>query len=354
MTHHHTHNNSHDSDGDDSLNKKTSPTTMSCLYPSTIIPRLCHLQKWPDFDGYGFNLHADKSRAGQFVGKVDDGSPAEAAGLKEGDRIIEVNGVNIANENHRQVRLCHETLIMTLFFFWPPFVYNCVTVYSTLLRLEKQVVERIKAIPNETRLLVLDEESDVWCRTHGVVVRGGDPTVQVIRSNDNREGNKRQETVEAVVIHEQTPVASSTTTTANNHEEGEQPGADILSEDNSVVEESVVILGGKEVPVDVPSSSSSSLETTDNSIAVQESPSPSSFINNNHLKNNNHSSSVDDDQEMNEDDKGRRVSSSSSGLEEALQMSVQEVRRLLQQKKKHDPKKIPMDLKQKYDIISSM
>ncbi len=66
-------------------------------------PRLAHVTKWDHFDGYGFNLHAEKSRPGQFVGKVDSGSPAEAAGLREGDRIVEVNGVNISHENHKQV-----------------------------------------------------------------------------------------------------------------------------------------------------------------------------------------------------------------------------------------------------------
>ena len=78
-------------------------------------PRLCHVTKWPHFDGYGFNLHAEKTRPGQFIGKVDENSPAEKAGLIEGDRIVEVNGVNINNENH------------------------------------KQVVQRIKAVANETR-----------------------------------------------------------------------------------------------------------------------------------------------------------------------------------------------------------
>ena len=68
-------------------------------------PRLCHISKWENFEGYGFNLHADKSRPGQYIGKVDSGSPAEMAGLKEGDRIVEVNSVNIANENHKQVSL---------------------------------------------------------------------------------------------------------------------------------------------------------------------------------------------------------------------------------------------------------
>ena len=49
-------------------------------------PRLCHIRKVADFDGYGFNLHAEKNKPGQFVGKIDPGSPAEIAGLKEGDR----------------------------------------------------------------------------------------------------------------------------------------------------------------------------------------------------------------------------------------------------------------------------
>jgi len=82
--------------------------------------RLCHIIKREDFDGYGFNLHAEKGKAGQYIGKVDDNSPAEQAGLKQGDRIIEVNGVNIGNETH------------------------------------KQVVQRIKAIADEVRLLVVD------------------------------------------------------------------------------------------------------------------------------------------------------------------------------------------------------
>lgn len=66
-------------------------------------PRLCHVRKVPDFDGYGFNLHAEKGKPGQYIGKVDEGSPAEAAGLRRGDRILEVNGQSIAGETHKQV-----------------------------------------------------------------------------------------------------------------------------------------------------------------------------------------------------------------------------------------------------------
>lgn len=97
--------------------------------------RLCEIHKWDSFDGYGFNLHAEKGKPGQYIGKVDDGSPAEAAGLKEGDRIIEVNSVNIANENH------------------------------------KQVVQRIKALPDTTTLLVVDPEGDNYYRSKNIVLK---------------------------------------------------------------------------------------------------------------------------------------------------------------------------------------
>merc|ERR1712013_957766 len=66
-------------------------------------PRLCHIKKWPHFNGYGFNLHGDKNKPGQLIGKVDEGSPAEAGGLKIGDRIIEIEGVNVIGTNHKEV-----------------------------------------------------------------------------------------------------------------------------------------------------------------------------------------------------------------------------------------------------------
>ena len=72
---------------------------------SAPLPRLIHLRKWPDFDGYGFALLAEKGRAGQFVRSIDPQSPADATGLRMGDRIVEVNGVNIGSENHQQVNL---------------------------------------------------------------------------------------------------------------------------------------------------------------------------------------------------------------------------------------------------------
>lgn len=93
-------------------------------YPVPEHHRCCHVIKREDFSGYGFHLHAEKGKPGQFIGKVDPDSPAEDAGLRQGDRIIEVNNVAINQETH------------------------------------KEVVERIKALEQEVRLMVLDASQD--------------------------------------------------------------------------------------------------------------------------------------------------------------------------------------------------
>ena len=98
------------------------------------LPRNCHISKCPDFQRYGFNLHAERDSVGQFIGKIDDDSPAEAAGLREGDRIIEVNGTNIENETHQQV------------------------------------IRRIKAGGDSTKLLVVDREVDDYYKAKGTTI----------------------------------------------------------------------------------------------------------------------------------------------------------------------------------------
>ncbi|XP_060620717.2 Na(+)/H(+) exchange regulatory cofactor NHE-RF1 [Anolis sagrei] len=64
-------------------------------------PRLCQMKKGPN--GYGFNLHSDKTKPGQYIRAVDPGSPAEATGLLPQDRIIEVNGVCMEGKQHADV-----------------------------------------------------------------------------------------------------------------------------------------------------------------------------------------------------------------------------------------------------------
>ncbi|KPP69042.1 hypothetical protein Z043_112230 [Scleropages formosus] len=76
-------------------------------------PRLCCLTKGPG--GYGFHLHGEKGRTGQYIRRVEPNSPAEAAGLRAGDRVLEV-------------------------------------------------VQRIRAVEHETRLLVVDPVTDEHMR----------------------------------------------------------------------------------------------------------------------------------------------------------------------------------------------
>jgi len=64
-------------------------------------------------------MQAERGRPGQYVGKVDAGSAAEAAGLKDGDRIVEVNGSNIDHDTHKQVG--------------PPYNFRALTVEFCLI-----------------------------------------------------------------------------------------------------------------------------------------------------------------------------------------------------------------------------
>ncbi|MGH0186297.1 UNVERIFIED_CONTAM: hypothetical protein FKN15_021545 [Acipenser sinensis] len=59
-------------------------------------PRLCHLEKGNA--GFGFNLLSILDEPSMFIGQVAQGSPAERADLREGDVVVEVNGVNVESE----------------------------------------------------------------------------------------------------------------------------------------------------------------------------------------------------------------------------------------------------------------
>lgn len=64
-------------------------------------PRLCFLTKGGR--GYGFHLHGERNKGGQFIRSVEPGSSADMAGLRPGDRVVEVNGENVEMEPHYQV-----------------------------------------------------------------------------------------------------------------------------------------------------------------------------------------------------------------------------------------------------------
>ncbi|XP_062845017.1 NHERF family PDZ scaffold protein 4b [Trichomycterus rosablanca] len=67
-------------------------------------PRRVHLVQGPD--GYGFLLRQETTSAGRkvhMVREVDAGSPADKAGIKDGELLLEVNGESIDHLSHKYV-----------------------------------------------------------------------------------------------------------------------------------------------------------------------------------------------------------------------------------------------------------
>ncbi|XP_049735841.1 Na(+)/H(+) exchange regulatory cofactor NHE-RF3 isoform X3 [Elephas maximus indicus] len=69
---------------------------------STFSPRECKLSK-QEGQSYGFFLRIEKDTDGHLVRVVEKGSPAEEAGLQDGDRVLRINGVFVDKEEHMQV-----------------------------------------------------------------------------------------------------------------------------------------------------------------------------------------------------------------------------------------------------------
>lgn len=251
-------------------------------------PRLCHLIKWEDFNGFGFNLHADKSKQGQLIGKIDEGSPAESAGLREGDRIIEVNGVNVSNENH------------------------------------KQVVERIKAIPTETKLLVVDLEAEKYYKNKKIVIKSSMANVVYKKSTptsgrqqklaDSEEHSNGQEPTTTTVIDTEDRRSHNS---SSDRESLHQQEADELSRNGSNLSTPPIGRNGDGSHSSTPSSP----------LTPPISPTTSPAI----LS----------------DSNGRPANLN-------LNMTASEMRALLANKKKYDPKKENLDLKKKHAIIQGM
>ncbi|MGH0144235.1 UNVERIFIED_CONTAM: hypothetical protein FKN15_048690 [Acipenser sinensis] len=69
---------------------------------SSVHPRVLKLTK-KDGQSYGFFLRIEMGKEGHLVRNVEKGGPAEQAGMKDGDRVLRVNGVFVDKEDHTRV-----------------------------------------------------------------------------------------------------------------------------------------------------------------------------------------------------------------------------------------------------------
>lgn len=257
------------------------------------LTRLCHVIKRDDFDGYGFNLHAEKGKPGQYIGKVDDDSPAEVAGLKQGDRIIEVNGVNIGNETH------------------------------------KQVVQRIKAIACEVRLLVIDPMA-VSVSSSNQIVDDANAT------NSNSSNDAHQNQVNSTNNNNNHGLTNGLNGNGNGSESAEVTA--ILNSSSSSDEKSSLTDTSNKI------NNSKSIDENDLSKSNSSLPPPPPSANS--VNYSSHANS------RTSPEKSTKPSPSGGGLN--LTMTAAELRAKLAAKKKYDPKTDTVDLRKKYEIVQKL
>ncbi|XP_072342544.1 Na(+)/H(+) exchange regulatory cofactor NHE-RF3-like isoform X1 [Scyliorhinus torazame] len=74
------------------------PTTQQAISPK---PRLCYLVKGPS--GYGFQIYSITDEPGIYIQEVVSDDVGYKAGIRDGDMVIEVNGINIEKFSYEDV-----------------------------------------------------------------------------------------------------------------------------------------------------------------------------------------------------------------------------------------------------------
>ncbi|XP_056285967.1 Na(+)/H(+) exchange regulatory cofactor NHE-RF1a [Pseudoliparis swirei] len=140
-------------------------------------PRLCLMKKAAG--GYGFNLHSEKSKPGQFIRAVDDDSPAQRAGVKIRDKLVQVNGMSVIGMQHTEV------------------------------------VAAIKAGGDETALLLVDGEADDFFQRCNVVPTEQHVTGALPEPVSERASEEEAELKPKASVSSSASSASSTSSTSS-------------------------------------------------------------------------------------------------------------------------------------------
>ncbi|XP_041715065.1 Na(+)/H(+) exchange regulatory cofactor NHE-RF1 isoform X1 [Coregonus clupeaformis] len=140
-------------------------------------PRLCSMKKGAK--GYGFNLHSEKSKPGQYIRAVDEDSPAAKAGLKPQDKIVQVNSMSVVGMQH------------------------------------SEVVAAIKAGGDETSLLVVDREAEAFFNSCKVIPTEANLTGPLPEPVSNGGAEEELDGKVAVEVKPNVSVSLSTSSTSS-------------------------------------------------------------------------------------------------------------------------------------------
>lgn len=333
-------------------------------------PRLCHLKKWPNFQGYGFNLHAERAKMGQHIGKVDADSPAESAGLREGDRIIEVNYVNISNENHQQVvrrirngfedpadGLVHDDEVILLVLDAEADDYY--KKRNIVVRNDFENVSRLKTGPAPAHLSeaakkspVIVASSSTVTQQNGTSLKDSKPasTESVVDRNNNMNDNVVKKPTDSVSNTSTNSKASAGAAGIQNHGSANRRNSSETPLDRTNSNSSKASSTNGTPPAVAPAnarinqSTSSSASSASSTVSSDRNPAANNgtTISPQVKTNGKVSGTINNENSLNSD----RI--------DPFQMSAAEFKNYLKNKGRNDPRIAPVDMKQKFKIFQDM
>lgn len=282
-------------------------------------PRLCNLYIREDFDGYGFNLYKRKGVEGQYVSNIEVGSPADNAGLRNEDRVLEVNGSDVGGKSH------------------------------------KKIVAKIRDKKTEVSLLVVDKLCDEFLRKNKIKMSSKHPDVVVLHSHnqsDNQEDDDLHdnEEDEISIVKEKTEEDLIIELLADEAKDFKESYMEEELDVNKVCEK---VLADEDEDLNISSSSDSDQEN----LGLAQSASTSSIqslsdkVSDGFLTPDSGAAATDSGDNEDNDN----IDDMENERELELPKTVKEMRIMIQQNKKTDPRTYNnLDLWQKHSIVQAL